>query len=146
MTAQEWLHKYEDELKRYKEWFPPGTNKPQEGFQEAPLAYDAIWAIAFALNKTMEILSRRGLTLDSFDYKSPEITNIIKSELQKVQFLGVSGDVAFNDIGDRISWTLIEQMNDGKYEQLGFYDIITDNLTWHSREKWTSKILIINIS
>ncbi|CAG2173012.1 unnamed protein product, partial [Oppiella nova] len=136
MTAQDWLNRYESELTHYRQYFPMGSNKPQEGYQEAPLAYDAIWAIALALNKTMEILSQRGLTLDSFDYESPEITNIIKSELQKVQFLGVSGYVAFNDIGDRISWTLIEQMIAGKYEQLGFYDTITDNLTWNDREKW----------
>ena len=46
------------------------------------------------------------------------------------------GSVVFNDIGDRITWTLIEQMIDGKYITLGFYDTITDNLTWYDREQW----------
>ena len=136
MTAQDWLKRYEKELHKYVQYFPHGSNKPQEGYQEAPLAYDAIWAIAFALNKTIEKLAQTGLTLDSFDYNSPKITNVIKTELQRVQFLGVSGYVAFTDIGDRISWTLIEQMNGGKYEQLGFYDTITDNLTWNDKERW----------
>ncbi len=58
MTAQEWLTEYETrQLPRYAEWLPPG-GKPQEGFQEAPLAYDAIWAVAFALNKSIERLSK----------------------------------------------------------------------------------------
>ena len=135
MTAQDWLIEYQKQLPKYKEWFPHG-DKPQEGFQEAPLAYDAIWAIAFALNKSVERLSKLGMSLDDFDYEKPEITEIIKQELQKVQFLGVSGSVAFNDIGDRISWTLIEQMIDGKYKTLGFFDTVTDNLTWYDREQW----------
>lgn len=75
-------------------------------------------------------------SLDDFNYDNREITEIIKSELAKVQFLGVSGFVAFNDIGDRISWTLIEQMIDGKYNTLGFYDTNTDNLTWDDAEQW----------
>lgn len=91
MTAKDWLVEYQKQLPKYKEWFPHG-DKPQEGFQEAPLAYDAIWAIAFALNKSIERLSKLGMTLDDFDYEKKGITNIIKSELQKVQFLGVSGD------------------------------------------------------
>lgn len=136
MTAQDWLKGYKTELNssKYREWIHDG--KPQEGYQEAPLAYDAIWAIAFALNKSIERLSKEGKSLHDFNYENSEITEIIKSELQKVQFLGVSGSVAFNDIGDRISWTLIEQMIDGEYKTLGFYDTITDNLTWYNKEEW----------
>lgn len=44
--------------------------------------------------------------------------------------------MAFNDIGDRISWTLIEQMINGEYITLGFYDTVTDNLTWYDQEQW----------
>ncbi|UXI15899.1 transmembrane and TPR repeat-containing protein 2 [Sarcoptes scabiei] len=135
MTARDWLSEYQKQLPRYKNWFPHG-DKPQEGFQEAPLAYDAIWAVAFALNRSIERLNEMGMSLDDFDYEKKEITDVIKSELQRVQFLGVSGDVAFNDIGDRISWTLIEQMINGTYQTLGFYDTATDNLTWYNREQW----------
>lgn len=135
MTARSWLEEYQKQLYKYREWFPHG-DKPQEGFQEAPLAYDAIWAIAFALNKTIERLAVMNMSLDNFDYEKPEITEIIKNELQKVSFLGVSGHVAFNDIGDRISRTLIEQMINGTYQTLGYYDTVTDNLTWFDRELW----------
>ena len=91
MTAKDWLHEYQKQLPKYKEWFPHGE-KPQEGFQEAPLAYDAIWAVAFALNRSIARLNELGMSLDDFDYEKKEITDIIKSELQRVQFLGVSGE------------------------------------------------------
>lgn len=92
MTAQDWLAEYEKQLPKYKEWFPHG-DKPQEGFLEAPLAYDAIWSVAFALNKSIEKLSQMGMSLDDFDYEKKDISDVIKSELQKVQFLGVSGSL-----------------------------------------------------
>lgn len=94
MTAKDWLHEYQKQLPKYKEWFPHGE-KPQEGFQEAPLAYDAIWAVAFALNRSIARLDELGMSLDDFDYEKKEITDIIKSELQRVQFLGVSGEFFF---------------------------------------------------
>lgn len=39
-----------------------------QGYQEAPLAYDSVWAVALALNRTIEILSRKGVQVESFDY------------------------------------------------------------------------------
>lgn len=137
MTAKEWIIKYEKELNNYKQWFPSGSDKPQEGYQEAPLAYDAIWAIAFALNGTIDKLSKQGITLDEFKYeKTPKFAEILKKELQNVSFPGVSGQVAFTELGDRISWTLIEQMIEGEYKHLGYYDIRSDNLTWLNKERW----------
>jgi len=38
--------------------------------------------------------------------------------------------VAFSSQGDRIALTQIEQMVDGKYEKLGYYDTQLDNLSW----------------
>lgn len=38
--------------------------------------------------------------------------------------------------GDRIALTQIEQMNDGQYRKLGYYDTQADNLTWFDEEKW----------
>lgn len=46
---------------------------------------------------------------------------------------GVSGMVRFSSRGDRIAWTQIEQMRNGKYDLLGYYDTQTDNLTWFNK-------------
>ncbi|CAG0888622.1 unnamed protein product [Cyprideis torosa] len=111
-------------------------NSMPEGYQEAPLAYDAVWAAALALNKTMEILRLQGRSLvREFDYSNREIAKIIYNSMDSIKFLGVSGSLQFSS-GDRISWTKIEQMTDGKYHILGYYDTHSDNLTWHGTVKW----------
>ncbi|KAG8237225.1 hypothetical protein J437_LFUL013726, partial [Ladona fulva] len=121
-----------------------------EGYQEAPLAYDAVWAVALvifelmkdlrslAFNKTMEKLSRQGKrNLKDFTYTDKETADDIYSAINSTQFLGVSGHVAFSSQGDRIALTQIEQVIDGKYVLLGYYDTQSDNLTWFNRERWS---------
>lgn len=49
------------------------------------------------------------------------------------------GRVAFSTDGDRIAWTQVEQMIDGKYKILGYFDGQTDNLTWYNVEIWVGK-------
>jgi gamma-aminobutyric acid type B receptor len=39
-----------------------------QGYQEAPLAYDAVWAVALALNATIGKLSEKNIRVESFDY------------------------------------------------------------------------------
>lgn len=45
--------------------------------------------------------------------------------------------MAFSSQGDRIALTQIEQMIDGQYRKLGYYDTQADNLTWLNMEKWS---------
>lgn len=44
--------------------------------------------------------------------------------------------MAFSSQGDRIALTQIEQMIDGKYVKLGYFDTQSDNLTWINMAKW----------
>ncbi|XP_042204877.1 gamma-aminobutyric acid type B receptor subunit 1-like isoform X2 [Homarus americanus] len=106
------------------------------GYQEAPLAYDAIWSVALALNKTMERLAAVNKSIEEFTYTNKEIAAELYKAMNATQFLGVSGRVAFSTDGDRIAWTQIEQMIDGRYHKLGYFDVQTDNLTWFNREQW----------
>lgn len=48
----------------------------------------------------------------------------------------VQGYVAFSSQGDRIALTQIEQVVNGTYVKLGYYDTQSDNLTWFNRENW----------
>lgn len=109
-----------------------------EGYQEAPLAYDAIWAIALALNSTIQDLNRLQLSVTQFNYtKTPHIKDVFLNNLRQTNFLGISGEVAFSDIGDRIAWTQIEQMVDGNYTVIGYFDTRTNNLKFQeSKIKW----------
>lgn len=69
-----------------------GGKNPEEtgGFQEAPLAYDAIWALALALNKTVAPLKARGRRLEDFNYNNHDITSEIYRALNTSLFEGVS--------------------------------------------------------
>lgn len=61
-----------------------------EGYQEAPLAYDAVWSVALAFNKTMERLKQRNKSLKEFTYNDKEIADEIYAAMNSTQFLGVS--------------------------------------------------------
>lgn len=52
----------------------------------------------------------------------------------------VQGYVAFSSQGDRIALTQIEQVVNGTYVKLGYYDTQSDNLTWFNRENWQGKL------
>ncbi|XP_032831660.2 gamma-aminobutyric acid type B receptor subunit 1 isoform X2 [Petromyzon marinus] len=114
------------------------TKTPEEtgGFQEAPLAYDAIWALALALNKTAQELAKKGMRLEDFNYSDNTITNEIYKALNSSSFDGVSGHVVFDASGARMAWTLIEQLQDGKYVKIGYYDSNNNNLSWLNTDRW----------
>ncbi|XP_065346154.1 gamma-aminobutyric acid type B receptor subunit 1 isoform X2 [Cloeon dipterum] len=134
MTSDDFRIRLNEALK--KENYDIDNMRYPEGYQEAPLAYDAVWAVALAFNKTMEKLDRVGKSLKNFTYTDKETADDIYSAINSTQFLGVSGHVAFSSQGDRIALTQIEQMIDGKYVLLGYYDTQSDNLTWNNKEKW----------
>ncbi|XP_042907010.1 gamma-aminobutyric acid type B receptor subunit 1 isoform X1 [Parasteatoda tepidariorum] len=131
MTSAEFLERYEEELKKFGY-----IERRPVGYQEAPLAYDAVWAIALALDKTIRELEGTNRSIEDFTYDNQYIAHQIYSAMNSTQFLGVSGQVAFSSKGDRIAWTQVEQMIDGNYSLLGYYDTQTDNLTWFNKEKW----------
>jgi len=117
--------------KKYKEMF--NKNKTPEGFLEAPLAYDAVWAVALALNSSAAYLEAQNQSLDSYNYDNKEVADIIQDNMEKVKFNGISGSVAFSSTtGDRMAWTMIEQLVDTKYIVVGYYDQRTNNLTWNT--------------
>ncbi|KTG46164.1 hypothetical protein cypCar_00038737, partial [Cyprinus carpio] len=115
-----------------------GGKNPEEtgGFQEAPLAYDAVWALALALNKTVAPLRAKGWTLEDFNYNNKEITAEIYRALNTSSFEGVSGHVVFDAQGSRMAWTLIEQLQGGSYKKIGYYDSTKGNLSWYGNDKW----------
>uniref|UniRef100_UPI00358FBB37 gamma-aminobutyric acid type B receptor subunit 1 isoform X2 n=1 Tax=Myxine glutinosa TaxID=7769 RepID=UPI00358FBB37 len=114
---------------------------PEEtgGFQEAPLAYDAIWALALALNQTVSRLAKHNLRLEAFNYSSKIITDEIYRALNSSHFDGVSGHVVFDASGARMAWTLIEQLQNRKYVKIGYFDSTHNNLSWLDTDHWEGK-------
>ncbi|KAM6910176.1 gamma-aminobutyric acid type B receptor subunit 1 isoform 2-T2 [Xenentodon cancila] len=129
MTSQEFLAALMSRL---------GGKNPEEtgGFQEAPLAYDAVWALALALNKTVEPLKAKGRRLEDFNYNNHDITSEIYRALNTSSFEGVSGQVVFDAQGSRMAMTLIEQLQGGSYKKIGYYDSSQKNLSWFGNDVW----------
>ncbi|XP_038071683.1 uncharacterized protein LOC119740441 [Patiria miniata] len=77
----------------------------------APYGYDAAWAIALALNKSVEVLKseRYGRRLEDFTYDDREMAELFFTLLNETEFDGVSGPVGFKG-GDRVGITQIEQL------------------------------------
>lgn len=84
-----------------------GGMNPEEtgGFQEAPLAYDAVWALALALNKTVAPLKAKGRRLEDFNYNNHDITAEIYRAMNTSSFEGVS--VSAEDAKERKSRVLL---------------------------------------
>uniref|UniRef100_A0A665UAK4 Gamma-aminobutyric acid type B receptor subunit 1 n=1 Tax=Echeneis naucrates TaxID=173247 RepID=A0A665UAK4_ECHNA len=133
MTSQEFLAALMSRL---------GGKNPEEtgGFQEAPLAYDAVWALALALNKTVAPLKAKGRRLEDFNYNNHDITAEIYRALNTSSFEGVSGHVVFDAQGSRMAMTLIEQLQGGSYKKIGYYDSSQKNLSWFGNDVWIGKI------
>uniref|UniRef100_A0A3P8W3I4 Gamma-aminobutyric acid type B receptor subunit 1 n=1 Tax=Cynoglossus semilaevis TaxID=244447 RepID=A0A3P8W3I4_CYNSE len=109
MTSQEFLSALMSRL---------GGMNPEEtgGFQEAPLAYDAVWALALALNKTVAPLKAKGRHLEDFNYNNNDITSEIYRALNTSSFEGVSVR--------------------GSYKKIGYYDSSQKNLSWFGNDVW----------
>ncbi|XP_055682900.1 gamma-aminobutyric acid type B receptor subunit 1 [Lutzomyia longipalpis] len=134
MTSEDFRKRLNEAL--IAEGYDISHKRYPEGYQEAPLAYDAVWSVALAFNKTMERLKWRKKSLKDFTYTDKDIADEIYAAMNSTQFLGVSGRVAFSSQGDRIALTQVEQMIDGQYVKLGYYDTQVDNLTWLNMEQW----------
>ncbi|MEQ2298966.1 Gamma-aminobutyric acid type B receptor subunit 1 [Ameca splendens] len=129
MTSQEFIGALMSRL---------GGKNPEEtgGFQEAPLAFDAVWALALALNKTVAPLKAKGRRLEDFNYNNHDITSEIYRALNTSSFEGVSGHVVFDAQGSRMAMTLIEQLQGGSYKKIGYYDSSQMNLSWFNNDVW----------
>lgn len=88
MTSGDFRQRLNQQLK--EEGFDIDNNRYPEGYQEAPLAYDAVWSVALAFNKTMDKLTKLGKSLKNFTYTDKEIADEIYSAINSTQFLGVS--------------------------------------------------------
>uniref|UniRef100_A0AAZ3S936 G-protein coupled receptors family 3 profile domain-containing protein n=1 Tax=Oncorhynchus tshawytscha TaxID=74940 RepID=A0AAZ3S936_ONCTS len=133
LTSQEFLNQLMSKL--------GVRTQRRQGFQEAPLAYDAVWALALALNKTVGPLKAKGRRLEDFNYNNRDITAEIYRALNTSSFEGVSGHVVFDAQGSRMAWTLIEQLQGGSYKKIGYFDSTKGNLSWYGNDKWIGEYI-----
>ncbi len=63
----------------------------------APFSYDAVWALALALNNSIELLDHQfNTTLSLYHYGQPQITKVITEMIGSLEFDGVTGKISFD--------------------------------------------------
>ena len=119
-----------------------------------PLLYDSVWALALALNNSIETLENMGLTLADYRYGMPEASKIIEEELFQLQFRGVSGEIDFKrENGFSRRRVEVRQVVGGEKRgalfaeySFGNFTVLTSNATWEIIEdsfpRWTPGIHI----
>ncbi|XP_070554748.1 gamma-aminobutyric acid type B receptor subunit 2-like [Ptychodera flava] len=120
-TAEQYMHQINAILNR--------THVTPTSQDPTAYAYDAVWACALTLNKTINSLPGNK-TLETLSYRDKEIADLWREEMTKTRFLGVSGPVAFNEEGGRKGVIMIEQDKDSKEVEIGRYYAESDDITW----------------
>ena len=61
------------------------------------LAYDSVWAMALALNGSLETLQEKNMSLTNYTYGQSSATEVIQEHLYQLEFHGASGLISFNE-------------------------------------------------
>ena len=118
-------YEYLDMYTTYSKWY---NNK--FGYNETIVAwanpvYDATWALALALNNSEAELEKQNLSLSDYWYGHEEITRVIREEMFKLNFQGITNRIHFeheggyNDHPPRLD---IFQVVQGNAEHVGLFN------------------------
>ncbi|XP_071485072.1 gamma-aminobutyric acid type B receptor subunit 2-like [Diadema antillarum] len=78
-------------------------------FSAHTFVYDAVWAVAAALNASIEPLAQLNKTIDNFNYEDSEMREVFMEKLDELDAYGMSGPLAFSN-GDRLGRFVVEQI------------------------------------
>ncbi|CAF2663216.1 unnamed protein product [Rotaria sp. Silwood2] len=127
LTAQEFITDLNSTLRQL---FPAKPIESIGGYVEAPLAYDATWALALALNRSLQRTN-----LEEWTYGNTNMKDIMMDDMEKTDFFGVSGSVKFDKLGNRMSKVVVEQLRNGLYHRLARFDAEKRSIEWLSGEE-----------
>lgn len=119
-TSGKSLSTFETEYRdRLQEWCPGAEGEPL-----ASTTYDAVWAIALAVNSTLDLITHTDTSSGrQYNYSSTEVFNGISAVLSATNFVGASGRVEFNEVTrGRIGKDSIHQIQNGSQRLVGTYD------------------------
>ena len=91
--------------------------------QYSNVYYDAVWALALALNRSIPMLESFSYDLSNYAYGQENITNVVRDQLISLSFEGMSGKISFSDT-TRESNSIIDvyQVFNGSSEPIGVYE------------------------
>ncbi|XP_019615198.1 PREDICTED: gamma-aminobutyric acid type B receptor subunit 1-like [Branchiostoma belcheri] len=94
-----------------------------------PLAFDAVYAAALALNASAAELPP-GIGLENWTYADHRMNSVFFRNMEKTNFFGVSGPVRFDKTGDRLGRIIIKQIQDGKAVEVGKFHAYERKIKW----------------
>ena len=94
------------------------------------LAYDSVWAMALALNGSLETLQEKNMSLTNYTYGQSSATEVILEHLYQLEFRGESGLIRFDRETNFIKLPLlIVQFVNGSTEIVSRYENGSLNVT-----------------
>ena len=89
----------------------------------APSYYDAVWALALALNQSEIPLRDIGFKLSQYRYGHSDATNIIRERMLELDFEGVSGRIKFHNVTGHVRRTFnIYQIRNNTANMVAHYN------------------------
>ena len=89
----------------------------------APSYYDAVWALALALNQSEIPLREIGFNLSQYRYGHSDATDIIRERMLELEFEGVSGRIKFHNVTGHVRRTFnIYQVSNDTTNMVAHYN------------------------
>ena len=105
----------------------PDVNNPR-----SRVLYDSVWALCLALNSSLETLWERNKSLGTYGPGMNHITNIVEEELVNVTFPSLARHISIAPFPPQDNHSLnIFQFQSGHFQQVGYFDTHTKNLTFN---------------
>ncbi|XP_072040017.1 gamma-aminobutyric acid type B receptor subunit 2-like [Amphiura filiformis] len=132
MSAEEYSSRY-DEYVNF-------TSDQLVGLDHAPYAYDEIWALSLALDKTDKELKLMDppQSLLNFSYTNSNLSRLFFDQMSETKFEGISGTVKFTSTGDRLGPIQIRQNQNGTDAAVGTYNPGSEG----DKLQWSTKITV----
>ena len=119
---------HDDYLMRLVE-FATATGMQLQNNSYANVLHDEVWAIALALNNSLETLKSLNITLTDYELGQSIITDTIASKLKNISFQGAAGYIEFDSNQEAGSSINIMQVQRGQPVLVGVYNPNENNLT-----------------
>jgi hypothetical protein len=126
LSHSEFHERYESKIAEYN----ATTNLSIQPSFWATAYFDAVWAMALAINSSIEELrSVHGLDLAYFRYGQDQVTEIFQEKINKLEFDGVSGMMKFNETTGFVSRGIdIMQLQERRLVPMLYYNSTNHDL------------------
>jgi len=129
------LNKFKEMYGERIEKFNKEKNTNLHNVPDAAIFFDSLWSLSLALNNSMDRVN-----LSSYYFLGQqENTKIIREELEKLDFEGLSGRVQYNSSTGRVKQNITISLLSGK--ELGFYTSSSNSITVVNEEDFMSSFI-----